>query len=98
MSTGVSSVAIYGDSYIGKRLYHSLQNNGIEVRYFIDMNAAYLEEEIPIYAPEAYLPSADLILISLVEGVEEIRKNLETLTEGKICSVQELLEKLEHTI
>lgn len=92
-SIGVESVAIYGDSYIGKRLYSSLQRNGVEVRYFIDRNAEYLEEEIPIYQPQAGLPSVDLILISLVEEVEGIRKKLKALTEGNICSIQELLEK-----
>lgn len=95
---GVQSVAIYGDSYIGKRLYYSLRKNGVEVRCFIDRNAAYLKEDIPVYLPEVGLPPVDLILISLVEGVEGIRKELKALTEGKICSIQELLEKLGNAV
>lgn len=88
---GVASVAIYGDSYIGKRLYYNLQKNGVEVRYFIDRNAAYLEEEIPIYLPQAGLPPVDLILISLVEEEEAIKRELEMLTAMRICSIAELL-------
>lgn len=92
---GVGSVAIYGDSYIGKRLYYCLQKNGVEVRYFIDRNAAYLEEEIPIYLPQDGLPSVDLILISLVEAEEAIRGELEVLTTARISSITELLAAMK---
>ncbi|MDE5717361.1 MAG: glycosyltransferase, partial [Lachnospiraceae bacterium] len=37
---GVGSVAIYGDSYIGKRLYCCLQKKGVVGRYVIDRTAA----------------------------------------------------------
>ena len=92
---GVNSAAIYGDSYIGKRLYHSLQKNGIQVRYFIDRNAAYLEEKIPVYLPQAGLPSVDLVLISLAEAEESIKAELETMTEARICSITELLASMK---
>lgn len=93
---GVGSVAIYGDSYIGKRLYYRLQKNGVEVRYFIDRNAAYLEEEIPIYLPQDGLPPVDLILISLVEAEEAIRGELEVLTTARISSITELLAAMKN--
>ena len=92
---GVRRVAIYGDSYIGKRLYHSLRDNGMEVRYFIDRNADYLEEEIPVYPPQAGLPEVDLIIISLVEAVEAIREDMTRLSEAKICSVTELFAEMK---
>lgn len=93
---GVRRVAIYGDSYIGKRLYHSLQGNGVEVSCFIDKNAAYLEEEIPVYPPEAGLPTVDLIIISLVEAIEAIREDLMRLSETKICSLTELFAGMQN--
>lgn len=93
---GVSSVAIYGDSYIGKRLYYCLQKNGVEVRYFIDRNAAYLEEDIPIYLPQVGLPPVDLILISLVEAQEVIRGELTVLTTAQISSITELLADMKN--
>ena len=92
---GVNSVAIYGDSYIGKRLYYRLQKNGIQVRYFIDRNAAYLEEKIPVYLPQAGLPSVDLVLISLAEAEESIKAELETMTETRICSITDLLASMK---
>ena len=91
----MNSVAIYGDSYIGKRLYYRLQKNGIQVRYFIDRNAAYLEEKIPVYLPQAGLPSVDLVLISLAEAEESIKAELETMTETRICSITDLLASMK---
>lgn len=94
---GVGSVAIYGDSYIGKRLYHSLRENGIEVRYFIDKNAEYLEEEIPVYLPDHSLPQVDRIIICLAEQVDEIRRNLTALSAAEVCSISELLNDIGDT-
>lgn len=92
---GVCRVAIYGDSYIGKRLYHNLQENGIEVSCFIDRNAAYLKEKIPVYLPQAGLPAVDLIIISLVEAIEAIREELQRLSEARVYSLTELFEEME---
>lgn len=93
---GVRRVAIYGDSYIGKRLYHSLKENGVEVSCFIDRNAAYLEEEIPVYPPQEGLPTVDMIIISLVEAVDAIGEELAQLSEARICSLAELLADMKH--
>lgn len=93
---GVCCVAIYGDSYIGKRLYYSLRENGVEVSCFIDRNAAYLEEEIPVYPPQPGLPAVDCIIISLVEAVGAIREELMRWSEAKICSIAELLAEMKH--
>lgn len=94
---GIHSVAIYGFSYIGKRLYHSLNTEEICVKYFIDMNAEYLKEEaVPIYRPEAPLPEVDMMIISLVDGVDNIREKLAGLSEAKICTVTELFEDMKN--
>lgn len=93
---GVYRVAIYGDSYIGRRLYYSLRENGVEVCCFIDRNAAYLEEEIPVYPPRPELPAVDCIIISLVEAVEAIREELMRLSEAEIYSIAELLAEMKN--
>lgn len=92
---GVGSIAIYGYSYIGKRLYHSQRGKGIEVRYFIDRNAEFLEADVPVYLPCASLPSVDLIVICLVDEVDDIRKRLSALSEAKISSITELLANMK---
>lgn len=96
---GIHSVAIYGFSYIGKRLQHSLDKGKVCVKYFIDMNAEYLSEEtVPIYVPDGHLPETDMIIISLVEAVDGIRKKLTDLSDAKICAMTELLDNMRNTI
>lgn len=92
---GICRVALYGDSYIGKRLYYNLQENGVEVGYFIDRNAKYLEERIPVYLPEEGLPSVDLIIICLVEETEAIKADLSALSDTRICSITELFADMK---
>ena len=92
---GVERIAIYGDSYIGKRLYHNLKENGIRVLYFIDRNAQYLEEEIPVCLPDKGLPATDMIIISLVDGINEIRKSLSDLSDARILGIAELLADMK---
>lgn len=91
----VRSIAVYGYNQIGKRLYHALKKEGICVKYFIDMNAEYLEEEIPVYLPAAPLPEVDMVIISLVEAVDGIKEKLSQLLETEIYGIAELLEEMK---
>lgn len=92
----ICSVAIYGFSYIGKRLYGNLNKSKIRVKYFIDMNAEYLEgDSIPIYEPGAKLVAVDMIIISLVDEVESITERLRTVSNARICAITELLEEMK---
>lgn len=91
----ISSVAIYGYSYIGKRLFNHLKKNGIDVLYFIDVNAEYLEGDIPIYAPDRLLPDVDMVIISLVEAVDCIRETISCIQKVKIYGITELLDNMK---
>ncbi|MDE6603084.1 MAG: glycosyltransferase [Lachnospiraceae bacterium] len=96
---GIRTVAIYGFSYIGKRLYHSLNKGKVCVKYFIDMNAEYLKEEmVSVYLPDGQAPAVDMIIISLVEEVESIRKKLTDLSDARVCAVTELFEDMKNTL
>ena len=96
---GARDIAIYGFSYIGKRLYHSLSSGKIAVKYFIDMNAEYFQEEaIQIYKPDKPLPPVDMIIISLVEWTESIRSTLSALSEARLCTAAELFEDMRNTL
>lgn len=91
----IYNVAIYGCSYIGKRLYYSLAKTDICVDYFIDMNADYLEWESKVYRPDMQLPPVDLIIICLVDGVTDIAGNLSHVSEARTCGITELLNEMK---
>lgn len=91
----IHSIAIYGFSYIGHRLYCALKNSSISVECFIDRNADYLEGEIAIYRPDMELPAVDMIIICLVDGIEDISRNLAAVSRSKICGITELLAEMK---
>jgi len=95
---GVHRVAVYGFSYIGKRLYHCLSQGKVQVSYFIDKNAEYLDGEVPIYQPDILLPFVDMIIISLVDGTDGIKNTLAVLSKAELCTVTELFEEMKRAL
>ncbi|TCL58118.1 glycosyl transferase family 2 [Kineothrix alysoides] len=93
-----NDIAIYADSYIGKRLYHNLKKDGLNISFFIDMNAKYLREDIPIYTLDEELPEVDIIIISLVEEENSIMERLSYKTEAKVLSITELIRQMKARI
>lgn len=86
------TVAIYGDGYFGKQLYKELKKDHINVVCFIDRNADYLKEEIPVYKPEKNFPVTDVIIITIIQQGKEVKKSLAELSFAKILCLEDLLE------
>lgn len=84
-------VAIYGITPIAMRLYKELSTNEIEVDYFIDRNAPYLKNEKEIYSLNDELPKVDLVIISLVEYENEIKKDIQRKMQANVMTVMELI-------
>ncbi len=90
-SEGIHRVCIYGDGYIGKRLAGELKECNIETAFFIDRNAHYLTEEIPVYQLEEAPQEVDAVIISLVQNYDSVRNELRRKYKTKIYTVQEIL-------
>ena len=91
-SEGIHQVCIYGDGYIGKRLAGELKECKIETAFFIDRNAQYLTEEIPVYQLEEAPIEVDAVIISLVQHYDSVRNELRKKYKTQIYTVQEVLE------
>jgi len=91
-SEGIQRVCIYGDGYIGKRLAGELKEWNIETAFFIDRNAQYLTEEIPVYQLEEAPIEVDAVIISLVQHYDSVRNELRKKYKTQIYTVQEVLE------
>ena len=52
LEKGIKSVAIYGASYFGESIRNILIGGRISVLYFIDRNADYITEPIPVILPQ----------------------------------------------
>lgn len=91
--SGIRKAAIYGDGYLGKRLMAELEEQHIEVSFFIDRNADYLEERVPVYRLENAPEGIDAVIVSLVQNAESVKGALERKYAFKIYTVTEVIEQ-----
>ncbi len=95
---GIRRVAIYGAGYLGKRLMGELKEFGIETIFYIDRNAEYLTEKIPVYKLSAAPANIDAIIISLVKNYDTVRSSLEEKYDVEIFTIDEIAEVTVGTI
>lgn len=93
-SEGICRVCIYGDGYIGKRLKGEFEECHIETVFFIDRNAQYLTEDVPVYQLDEAPVEIDAVIIALVQNYDVVRNELRSKYKTKIYAVQELIEVL----
>lgn len=89
---GIQRVAIYGDGYLGKRLLGELAEYHIETAFFIDRNADYLKEEIPVYKLEDAPDNIDAVIISLVRNYNPVKNILKEKYNVGIYTIREIVE------
>lgn len=89
---GYREIAVYGVSDIGKLLIKELEGTAVRIQYGIDRNADKLTGEIPVYKPTDVLPATDMIVVTAVYFVDEIRQTLRT--NGIKCPIVSLDEIL----
>ncbi|MEY8322757.1 glycosyltransferase family 2 protein [Lachnospiraceae bacterium 54-11] len=89
---GIKRVGIYGDGYLGKRVMGELKEHYIETAFFIDRNADYLEEVVPVYKLENAPDNIDAIIISLVRNYNPVKKSLKEKYNVSIYTIREIVE------
>lgn len=93
-AAGIQCVAIYGDGYIGKRLMGELRQSDIETLFFIDRNAEYLTEEVPVYQLGEAPENVDAVIVSLVRGSDLVKTNLQEKYRNRVYTVKEIMEEI----
>lgn len=88
---GYSKVAIYGIGILGNHLSRDLQNSRIEIKYYIDTRKSGVKDGIPIVSPDFSYEDIDVIIVSVVNEFEEIKKFLTQFTDKPIVSLEELV-------
>lgn len=88
---GIWRVSIYGAGYIGKRLRGELREYHIDTVFFIDKNADYIAEEIPVYQLEDAPEDIDAVIVSLVRNCDSVVNALKKKYKIRIYTVKELM-------
>lgn len=90
----IKTIAIYGMSYVGERLYEELLGTEIKMEYAIDKNADGIYSDITLLTPESELPDVDAIIVTPVFYFDEIEEMLSEKTMAKILSLEDILYEL----
>lgn len=93
-SEGIKTVAIYGMSFIGQRLYEELRDTGIEVKYGIDKKCDKIYADIDLVTPEDDLEEVDVIIVTAFYFFNEIEDLLMEKTDSRIISFEDLVYEL----
>ena len=91
----IKTVAIYGMSFLGERLYDELKGTDIEVKYAIDKNATNIFSEIDILLPDEELPEVDAVIVTPIFFFTEIESNLAPKTQAKIIPLDDILYEIQ---
>ena len=91
---GIKTIAIYGMSYVGERLYDELKNTDIQVKYGIDKNADAIYSDLEIVLPKDSLQEVDAIVVTSVYFYAEIEEMLAQKTDSLILSLEDILYEL----
>lgn len=87
---GYSTIAIYGMGQMGERLYDELKDTGVDVKYGIEgtANGWYLDLEIkPL---DEKLERVDVIVVTPVFAINEIKKKLSEKVGCPIISLYDI--------
>ena len=86
--------SIYGAGEMGEALYVYLNKVGVLTECFIDANVKNTESIVPVVTLAEFSGNADCVLVSLVDNVEMVIQQIETVFTGKVISVQNFISEL----
>ncbi len=91
---GWHNVAIYGMGKTGLRLYQEIRAE-VNVKYFMDRNAAYLKADIPVYSPEDAVPVVDLVIIALIDRGRQIQKDIASRLQIPVIGIEKIIQEIQ---
>ena len=90
-SEGIKTVAIYGMSFMGQRLFEELRDTGIDVKYGIDKNWDKIYADVDIVSLEEDLEEVDAIIVTAFYFFDEIEDFLMEKTDIRILSIEDII-------
>lgn len=88
--SGYSNIAVYGMGYIGNQLIKKVMKAGINVVCAIDINADYIESDIPLVSFDGFREAVDLIILTTLLP-KQVLYDIKTKTDIKIVTIQQLI-------
>lgn len=91
----IYTIAIYGMSYLGQRLYDELKDSNVTVKYVIDKNAKDTASYVRVITPKDEMEPVDAIVVTATYYYNEIRKQLKVNgIKYKIISLEDIIQSM----
>lgn len=94
LSRNITRIAIYGAAVMGERIKGLLSGSRVAVSCFIDKNAQFIEEDIPVYEINEVRRGFDAVIISLIEKETAVIADLRQMEGLKIFTIREIVREL----
>ena len=92
---GINSIAIFGAAVMGERVKGLLKKSDISVPFYIDRNAAFIDEDIPVFTFEEAPNNVDAVLISNISGEEGIRNILQEKYDCPVFDIRTVVWEMK---
>ncbi len=94
IKNNLKRIAIYGMSYVGKRLSKELKCSEVEVIYGIDRNASNIYSEIELVTMDADLEDVDAIVVTSVDEYDSICSMLSQKISCPIIAIEDVVNEV----
>ncbi len=89
-----NKIAVYGMGDVGRHLVKELQHSEVEILYGIDRNARNIHSDIKIITIDDNLPAVDAIVVTLMDGYDEIFDVLSEKIDCPIIAIEDILNEI----
>lgn len=89
----VRTIAIYGMSDAGQKLYEELKGTDIVVEYAIDKRM--IESDIKVITIDDDLKKVDMIIVTAIYDYDEIFRELKKRTSNRVISLEQIIYEAE---
>lgn len=89
---GIRTIAIYGMSYLGCRLYDELENGDVEIRYLLDRNPNKMDSILEFGSLESEKLLIDAIVVTVALTEKQVISEIKKKGYQKVVGLSEVLD------
>lgn len=98
LKNSAKTVAIFGYSKIGRRLYCVMKKKELNVSYIIDRKGPGVFAPVKVYTIDEELPKVDIVIVTAINAYANVKDVLHDKTNAEIISFMEVLFQNENDV
>lgn len=87
----IKTVAVYGLGKLGKHVVTQLKGSEVKVVYAIDRAVKGYWQDVEVIPLQGHIPNVDAVIVTAINDMDAIERNLKKHTSCTILSLEELL-------